>query len=65
MPSMSAMPSMTEIDQGMNPRTGQAVGAPVAHTSLAEVDRSARAAAIAAPALAGLSLGRRADWFEQ
>jgi NADP-dependent aldehyde dehydrogenase len=61
MPSMSAMSSMTEIDQGMNPRTGQAVGAPVAHTSLAEVDRSARAAAMAAPALAGLSLGRRAD----
>jgi NADP-dependent aldehyde dehydrogenase len=61
MPSMTAMPSMTEIDQGMNPRTGQAVGAPVAHTSLAGVDRSARAAAIAAPALAALSLGRRAD----
>ncbi|WP_326559776.1 aldehyde dehydrogenase (NADP(+)) [Micromonospora sp. NBC_01796] len=50
----------TGFDQGMDPQTGTAVGAPVAHTSAQRVDRVARAAAAAAPVLAGLLPGERA-----
>jgi NADP-dependent aldehyde dehydrogenase len=48
-------------DQGHNPRTGEPVGAPVPHTSVVEVDRIARAATRAAPALAALAPADRAD----
>jgi NADP-dependent aldehyde dehydrogenase len=48
-------------DQGFDPRTGAPVGAPVPHSRPEEVDRVARAAAQAAPALATAPLVRRAD----
>jgi NADP-dependent aldehyde dehydrogenase len=51
----------TGADQGMNPYTGEPVGSPVPHTTDEDVDRIARAAAVAAPALAALPLDRRAD----
>ncbi|MEV4754330.1 aldehyde dehydrogenase (NADP(+)) [Micromonospora sp. NPDC049559] len=47
-------------DQGMDPSTGQPVGAPVGHTPIEEVDRLCRAAATAAPALAAFSPPDRA-----
>ncbi|HKD98477.1 MAG TPA: aldehyde dehydrogenase (NADP(+)) [Micromonosporaceae bacterium] len=47
-------------DQGMNPTTGEPVGAPVPHTTPDEVDRLCRAAAAAAPMLAALPLDHRA-----
>ncbi|HEV7900110.1 MAG TPA: aldehyde dehydrogenase (NADP(+)) [Planosporangium sp.] len=47
-------------DQGMNPYTGEPVGPPVPHTTDDDVDRLARAAAVAAPTLAALPLDRRA-----
>jgi acyl-CoA reductase-like NAD-dependent aldehyde dehydrogenase len=43
------------VDQGYDPRTGRPVGDPVPHTSSAEIDRLATAAAAAAPALAPLA----------
>lgn len=64
MPGMTAtpnLPSTPEADQGRDPRTGAAVGVPVAHTTPAELDRLAWAAAAAAPGLAALSLLRRAE----
>jgi len=48
-------------DQGFDPRTGEPVGRPVPHSGPADVDRAARAAAEAAPALADLPLHERAD----
>ena len=51
----------TGADQGMNPYTGEPSGPPVAHATPDEVDRFARAAAVAAPAFAALPLTRRAD----
>jgi NADP-dependent aldehyde dehydrogenase len=53
------VPSLTS-DQGVNPYRGTTVGDPVPHTDAAEVDRVARAAARAAPALADLSPADRA-----
>src|SRR5690348_16790163 len=50
---------MPGVDQGHDPRTGQPVGEPVEHTSPAEVDRLARAAAGPAGALAALPLPMR------
>jgi NADP-dependent aldehyde dehydrogenase len=49
-----------EQDQGFDPRTGEPVGAPVPHSRPEEVDRVARTAARAAPALATAPLVRRA-----
>ena len=48
-------------DQGRSPYTGEPVGAPVPHTSTAELDRVCTAAAGAAPALAELPLPERAS----
>ncbi|MBE1491644.1 aldehyde dehydrogenase (NADP(+)) [Plantactinospora soyae] len=48
------------FDQGMDPHTGEPTGAPVAHTSVAELDRICRTAATAAPALAAMSPPERA-----
>jgi NADP-dependent aldehyde dehydrogenase len=50
----------TGADQGMNPYTGEPVGPPVPHADDEDVDRLARAAAAAAPALAALPLDQRA-----
>ena len=49
------------FDQGMNPTTGEPVGAPIPHTTTAEVDRVCRDAAAAAPALAALPIPARAE----
>jgi acyl-CoA reductase-like NAD-dependent aldehyde dehydrogenase len=51
-------------DQGVNPLTGQSVGAPVPHTGPEGVDSAASAARLAAPAWAALSPARRADVLE-
>jgi NADP-dependent aldehyde dehydrogenase len=51
--------SMT-ADRGHDPRTGAPVGAPVPHTDPAALDRTCRAAAGAAPALAALPPAERA-----
>jgi NADP-dependent aldehyde dehydrogenase len=50
---------VSSVDQGRDPRTGQAVGAPLPHTDPSELDRLAGAAASAAPALAALAPRRR------
>src|SRR5436305_14371778 len=51
----------TGADQGWNPYTGEAVGPPVPHATDEDVDRLARAAAGAAPALAALPVSKRID----
>jgi NADP-dependent aldehyde dehydrogenase len=51
-------------DQGINPYTGEPSGPPVPHASAADVDRLARAAATAAPALAALPLTGRVALLE-
>ncbi len=51
----------TGADQGWNPYTGERVGPPVPHATDEEVDRLARAAGTAAPALAALPLTKRVD----
>jgi NADP-dependent aldehyde dehydrogenase len=51
----------TGADQGWNPYTGEPVGPPVPHATDEEVDRLARAAEAAAPALAALPLDKRID----
>ncbi len=43
---------MNTVDQGVNPRTGEPVGEPIPHTTPAELDQLAAAAAQAAPAMA-------------
>jgi NADP-dependent aldehyde dehydrogenase len=48
------------FDQGHDPRTGATVGEPVPHTAPADLDRTCRAAAAAAPALAAMTPGQRA-----
>jgi NADP-dependent aldehyde dehydrogenase len=45
----------------MNPYSGEPVGPPVPHATAEEVDRLARAARAAAPVLAALPLGKRAE----
>jgi NADP-dependent aldehyde dehydrogenase len=54
-------PSEQAADQGWNPYTGEPVGEPVPHTTPSDVDAVATAAAAAAPELAELPLGRRAE----
>ena len=49
------------IDQGHDPRTGQAVGPPVPHTAPDTLDRVCRAAAAAAPGLAAMPPAARAE----
>jgi NADP-dependent aldehyde dehydrogenase len=49
-----------DVDQGYDPRTGAPVGEPVPHTGPAELGRTCRAAAAAAPVLAALAPGERA-----
>jgi NADP-dependent aldehyde dehydrogenase len=51
----------TGADQGWNPYTGETVGPPVPHATDEDVDRLARAAAAAAPALAALPPAGRVD----
>jgi NADP-dependent aldehyde dehydrogenase len=58
---MISKPQDEGQDQGFDPRTGEPVGPPVAHSGAADVDRAARAAAGAAPALADLPLHGRAE----
>ncbi len=53
------MPGVTDVDQGVNPYTGEPVGDPVPHTTTEELDRIATAAAGAASDLARLD-GRAA-----
>ncbi len=48
------MPEVTDVDQGFNPYSGEPVGDPVPHTSPADLDRVAGAAADAAHDLARL-----------
>ncbi|MFC7481085.1 aldehyde dehydrogenase family protein [Luedemannella flava] len=52
---------MGGADQGINPLTGQSVGAPVPHTDSAGVAAATTAARAAAPAWAALTPPRRAD----
>lgn len=60
-PSATGGTNIGDVDQGRNPRTGAPVGGPVPHTSAQDLDRVARSAAAAAPAMAAMALTRRSD----